>query len=70
MGIAGAVAGVIGSLTNTVGTLSLAAVFGYYTWEAVTGMAVVHGLPEMVVAALIVGTLVAALDKFVVKKAK
>lgn len=56
-------AAVAGTLTNTVGFLSMAVIQGYLTLKVAGGIAVVHGLPEMVVAVLIVVALVKVLQK-------
>jgi len=44
---------IFGTLTNTVGVLGLAVVRGYLVVPVALGIAVTHGLPELVVAVLI-----------------
>jgi len=53
-------AGIVGSLTNTVLVLAMIGVFGLLPWQALGGIAVVNGLPEAGVSALIVLLVVAA----------
>ena len=53
-------AGVVGSLTNTVLVLGMIGLLGYYPWAALMPVAVANGLPEAVVAAIIVLAVVAA----------
>ena len=55
--LAGAVAGVLGTVTNTVGTLSLAVVFNYINMPVAIGIALANGIPEAIIAAVIVGGL-------------
>ncbi|GAB6099801.1 ECF transporter S component [Halanaerocella petrolearia] len=57
------IAAIIGTLTNTVGALSLAVVRGYLTAEAALGIGITHGLPEVVVGALITVAIAKVLDK-------
>ncbi len=61
LGIAGIAAGVVGTLTNTIGTLYLAVWFGYIERAAAVSIALVQGLPEMLLAGLVTGALVAML---------
>ncbi|MGI6551978.1 MAG: ECF transporter S component [Bacillota bacterium] len=50
-----ALAAVAGTLTNTVGVLSLAVLRGYLpSWEAAGAIAFLHGIPEIIVAVIIV----------------
>ncbi|MBT9177075.1 MAG: hypothetical protein DDT20_01404 [Firmicutes bacterium] len=65
LGIAGVAAGMAGTLTNTVGTLSLAVWFGYIERTAAVSIALVQGIPEMLLAGLITGALVVALKPWV-----
>lgn len=53
-------AGIVGSLTNTVLVLTMIGVFELLPWQALGGIAVVNGLPEAGVSALIVVLVVAA----------
>ena len=59
--LAGAAAGVMGTVTNTVGTLSLAVLFQYINIPVAVGIATANGIPETVIAALIVGSLMVVL---------
>lgn len=55
-------AAVAGTLTNTVGVLGLAYLRGYFpTWQSAGAVALLHGTPEVVVAAVLVVVLVKAL---------
>lgn len=55
-------AAVAGTLTNTVGVLGLAYLRGYFpTWQSAGSVALLHGTPEVVVAAVLVVVLVKAL---------
>lgn len=65
LGVAGLVAGAVGTATNTVGTLVLAVYFGYITRAAAWGIALAQGIPEMLLAALIVGFVVVSLSPLV-----
>ncbi|NLC77577.1 MAG: ECF transporter S component [Clostridia bacterium] len=57
--LASAVAAVAGTLTNTIGVLGLAYLRGYFpTWESAGAVALLHGTPEVVVAALLVVLLI------------
>jgi uncharacterized membrane protein len=48
-------AAIAGTLTNTIGVLSLAVLRGYLpNWEAAGAIALLHGLPEIIVAVVIV----------------
>ena len=49
------VAGVIGTATNTILVLGMAVLRGYLPLAAAASVAVLHGIPEMVVAAILVG---------------
>ena len=57
------VAATVGTLTNTIGVLGLATLRGYLPVKASITVALVHGLPEVVVAILLVTILVKALKK-------
>jgi uncharacterized membrane protein len=55
-----------GSLTNTVGTLALAVTFGYIPLAGKTGalsIAAVQGMPEAIVAAVLIPPVVLAVNK-------
>jgi uncharacterized membrane protein len=54
---------VVGTLTNTIGVLSLILAFGYLPLNVVLGIAGVNGTVEVIVSALIVGAVVKALNK-------
>lgn len=54
-------AAIVGTLTNTGLVLSMAVLRGYFTTEAAWGIAVLHGLPEVAVAAVICTAVGAAL---------
>lgn len=54
------VSGAAGSLTNTLLVLGMIGLLGYLPWPVLGGVAVVNGLPEMVVSALITSAVVAA----------
>lgn len=58
------VAAVVGTLTNTVGVMGLAVLRGYLPWEAAVGVAVTQGLPEAVVAALLVLLIMKGLKRY------
>jgi len=58
-------AAVLGTLTNTVGVLSLAVLRGYIpTWSAAGVIVLTHGLPEVIVAVILVILVVKALKSF------
>lgn len=54
------VAGLLGSLTNTVLVLGVLGLLGLLPWEALVGIAVANGLPEMAMSALITLAVAAA----------
>jgi len=54
------VAGVAGSLTNTILVLGMLGIFGYLPWALIGTIAVTNGLPEAAVAAIITLAVVAA----------
>ncbi len=58
---AGALAGLFGTVTNTVGTLTLAVIFDYINVPVALGIAASNGIPEAIIAALIVGALMSVL---------
>lgn len=60
-GIAGVAAGIVGTLTNTAGTLLLAVQFGYIGSGAAWAIAGTQGVPEMLLAGLVTGGLLVAL---------
>lgn len=63
--LATAVAAAAGTLTNTIGVLSLAVFRGYLpSWAVAGGIVVTHGLPETVVAVIIVVLVIKAVKKF------
>jgi uncharacterized membrane protein len=53
------VAGVVGSLTNTVLVLGMIGVLGHLPWAALPPIAAVNGIPEAAVAAIITLAVVA-----------
>lgn len=65
LGLAGIAAGIAGTLTNTIGTLLLAVYFGYIEPAAAISIALVQGVPEMLLGGIITGGLVVALKPFV-----
>ena len=54
------VAGIVGSVTNTVLVLGVIGLLGYLPWKMIAAIAVANGLPEAVVAAIITLAVVAA----------
>jgi uncharacterized membrane protein len=56
-------AGVVGTLTNTVLVLSMMVLRGYLPASAALGVGLLHGLPEVVVAALICSAVGTALSR-------
>jgi len=59
-------AAVAGSGVNTVGTLGLAVVFGWIPFagrEGALGIALIHGIPEAIVSALVVTPIVLAVNR-------
>lgn len=55
-----AAAGIAGSLTNTILVLGMIGLLGLFPWAAVGAVAVANGLPEAVLAGLLVTAVVAA----------
>lgn len=62
------VSGAVGSLTNTLLVLGMIGLLGYLPWPVLGGVAVINGLPEMVVSALITSAVVAAYWKIPSRK--
>lgn len=60
--VAAAVAGIAGSIVNTVGVLGMAVVIGLYTFEAAWSIALLHGVPEALLAAVISASLILPLS--------
>ena len=61
-------AAVAGSAVNTVGTLGLAVVFGWIPFagkEGALGIALIHGIPEAIVSALVVTPIVLAVNRVI-----
>ena len=58
---AGALAGLFGTVTNTAGTLTLAVIFNLINVPVALGIAVSNGIPEAIIATLIVGALMSVL---------
>ena len=56
-------AAIAGTLTNTIGVLGLATLRGYLPAKVSLSVGFVHGVPEVIVAALLIGVLVKALKK-------
>jgi len=61
-------AAVAGTLTNTGGVLGLAVLRGYLPLEAALGVAVTHGLPEIVVAAVLVALVTRSLKGYYTRR--
>lgn len=51
--VAAAVAGIVGSVVNTVGVLTMAVLINLFTVEAALSIAVLHGVPEAILAAVV-----------------
>lgn len=68
LGIAGAVAGLMGTVTNTAGTLSLAVLFDYINAPTAWGIAAANGVPEALIAAFLVGGLATVLGPWIDKR--
>lgn len=58
------IAAVTGTATNTGGVLGLAVLRGYLPGKAALGIAATHGIPEVIVAAIIVMLIVRGLKKY------
>jgi len=56
-------AAIIGTLTNTIGVLGLATIRGYLPAKVSLSVGFVHGIPEVIVATLLIVVLVKALRK-------
>ncbi len=52
--VSSALAAIVGTLTNTVGVLTLIVWRGYLPGEVALGIGVLHGIPEVLVATLVV----------------
>ena len=65
-----AVAGVAGSLTNTVLVLGMIGVLGHLPWEALPPIVLANGLPEAVASAIITVLVVAAWKRIEVGRRK
>ncbi|GAB6139010.1 ECF transporter S component [Halanaerobaculum tunisiense] len=61
--IAVSTAAIVGTVTNTVGVLSLAVMRGYLNQTAALGIAVTHGLPEVVVGTVVTVALTKVLQQ-------
>lgn len=60
--MASAAAAIAGTAANTIGVLGLAYLRGYFpTWQSAGAVALVHGIPEIIVATILVVFLVRAL---------
>lgn len=59
-----ALAAIAGTATNTVGFLGISVLRGYLPWQGAAISAVTHGIPEAILAVIIVVALVKALQKF------
>ncbi|KXG73984.1 ECF transporter S component [Thermotalea metallivorans] len=57
------VAAIAGTLTNTIGVLTLIFAFGYLPLKVVLGIAGINGTAEVIVSALIVGAVVKAFQR-------
>lgn len=60
--VAAAVAGIVGSVVNTVGVLGMAVLIGLYTLEAAWSIALLHGVPEALLAAVVTASLILPLS--------
>ena len=58
--VAISVAAAVGTLTNTVGVLTMAVVRGYLSAEVALGIGILHGIPEVVVAVIVTVAVVVA----------
>lgn len=58
--LAVAVAAAVGTLTNTIGVLSMAVIRGYMEAGTAIGVGITHGVPEVIVAIIITVAVVAA----------
>ena len=54
------VAAVVGSFTNTILVLGMASLRGYLSWSVSASLAVTHGVPEAIVAAIITVAVITA----------
>ncbi|HHW98892.1 MAG TPA: ECF transporter S component [Firmicutes bacterium] len=60
--VAAAVAGIVGSVVNTVGVLTMATLIGLFTVEAAVSIALLHGVPEAILAAVVSAFLILPLS--------
>ncbi len=58
--VAVGVAAAVGTLTNTIGVLTMAVVRGYMETNVALGVGITHGIPEVIVAIIITVAVVAA----------
>jgi len=58
-----AIAAAAGTLTNTIGVLSLAVIFKYLPWQVAAFVALRNGIPEIIVASLLVTAVVKSVKK-------
>jgi uncharacterized membrane protein len=58
--VAVAVSAIVGTLTNTILVLGIAVLRGYVSLEVAIGLGITHGIPEVIVAVIIVGAVVLA----------
>lgn len=56
--VAAAVAGIVGSVVNTVGVLAVAVAIRLFTVEAAWSIALFHGVPEAILAAVVTASLI------------
>lgn len=63
-------AAVVGTLTNTIGFLGMAALLGYLPLKAAVGIAVLHGIPEILVATVITVLVVPGIRKATKRQSK
>lgn len=68
--VALAVAGIVGSLTNTVLVLTMIGLLGHVPWAALPAIAVTNGLPEAVVSAVLTVLVVAAWKRIEIGRKK
>ena len=58
-----ALAAVVGTLTNTIGVLTLTVVRGYLNYKVAAGIAIGHGIPEVIVAVLVTVAIIKVLAR-------
>jgi len=61
------IAGIVGSLTNTVFVLGMAVIRGYLPQEAAVSVGIIHGIPEAIVAAILVVSISRAIRVYLKK---